>query len=139
MRSTHARGFTLIEVTIAAGILVGIALGTAQLFAVAIHSNMQARRQLAMSLLAAAKIDDLAIAAGARTLRGEGGALDRSIDGFSDTASAAGAVYTRRWTVTTVAARADLVALVVRVTAAGSRDGPGPGAVQIATLCGGGP
>jgi prepilin-type N-terminal cleavage/methylation domain-containing protein len=136
MRSPFARGFTLIEVTIATGMLVVIALGTAQLFAIAIHHNVQARRQLAMSLLAARKADDLAAAAAAGTLRGlAGGALDRSVDGFFDTVTDSGALYLRRWTIAPVPGRADVLAIVVRATGAGSHAAAGPGTVQIATIC----
>jgi prepilin-type N-terminal cleavage/methylation domain-containing protein len=136
MPSTPTRGFTLIEVTIATGILVVVAAGSAQLFALAIHHNMQARRQLAMSLLAARKADDLTIAAAGGALRGStGGALEQSLDGFSDTVTDGGAVYVRRWTVAAVPGRADLVAIAVRVLGAASRAAAGPGSVQIATVC----
>ena len=136
MHRRGARGFTLNEVTIATGLLVVIALGTAQLFALALRQNMEARRQLAMSLLAARKADDLTIAAASGALRGAtGGALDRNVDGFADTVDDAGAVYARRWTVAAVAGRADLLAIVVRVQPSVSRAAAGPDVVQIATVC----
>jgi prepilin-type N-terminal cleavage/methylation domain-containing protein len=136
MHSRGAHGFTLIEVTIATGLLVVIALGTAQLFALALHQNMEARRQLAMSLLAARKADDLTIAAASGALRGAaGGAVDRSVDGFADIVDDGGAVYARRWTVAAVPGRGDLLAIVVRVQPSGSRAAAGPDVVQIATIC----
>jgi prepilin-type N-terminal cleavage/methylation domain-containing protein len=138
MRFTSPRGFTLIEVVIATGIVVTIALGTAQLFAIAIQHNLQARRQLAMSLLAARKADDLAVAVAAGAAPAAGGALDRSIGGFADAVVDSGAAYVRRWTVQPVGGRAGLLAVVVRVTGA-ARAGPGPGSVQIATICGAAP
>lgn len=140
MSPKRTAGFTLIEVTIATAILVVVALGTAQLFAVALQHNVQARRQLSMSLLAARKVDDLTVAAAGGTLRAAtGGALDRSVDGFSDTVDDSGARYTRRWTVAAVPGRGDLLAIVVRVRGAASRAAPGPGTVQIATVCEGFP
>ena len=136
MRRRGTRGFTLIEVTIATGLLVVIALGTAQLFALALHQNAQARRQLAMSLLAARKADDLTIAAASGALRGAtGGALDRSVDGFADTVDNVGARYVRRWTIASVSGRADLLAIVVRVQPSGSLAAAGPDVVQVATIC----
>jgi len=136
MPSRGAHGFTLIEVTIATSLLVVIALGTAQLFVLALHQNMEARRQLAMSLLAARKADDLTIAAASGALRGAtGGALDRSVDGFADIVDDAGARYARRWTVAGVPGRVDLLAIVVRVQPSASRAAGGPDVVQIATVC----
>ena len=136
MRSRAAHGFTLIEVTIATGLLVVIALGTAQLFVLALHQNTEARRELAMSLLAARKADDLTIAAASGALRGAtGGALDRSVDGFSDAVDDSGALYARRWTIAAVPDRPDLMAIVVRVVPAASRATAGPDVVQIATAC----
>jgi prepilin-type N-terminal cleavage/methylation domain-containing protein len=136
MRSRCARGFTLIEVTIAAAILVTIALGTAQLFGIALRHTIEARRQLAMSLLAARKVDDLIVAAASGTLSpSSGGALDRSVAGFADSVSDAGATYVRRWTAAAVDGRADLVAVVVRVTGTEGRAASGPGLVQIGTIC----
>jgi prepilin-type N-terminal cleavage/methylation domain-containing protein len=52
-RQRSARGFTLIEVTIAIGLLVVIAAGSAQMFAVAIRHNVLARQHRVMSLAAA--------------------------------------------------------------------------------------
>lgn len=136
MPQANARGFTLLEVTIATGLLVVIALGTAQLFVIALHQNIAARRQLAMSLLAARKVDDLTIAASAGALQGTtGGALDRSLGGFADTIGDAGAGYARRWTIAAVPGRGDLLAIVVRVLPIDSPVSAGPEVVQIATIC----
>ena len=44
-------GFTLIESLVAMGLVVTVALGSAQLFSVAIARNLHAREQLVMSLV----------------------------------------------------------------------------------------
>ena len=56
----------MIEALIAAGVLATVALGVAQLFAMAVAHNDAARQQLVMGLAAAAKIDELStlVAAG---------------------------------------------------------------------------
>lgn len=132
----RARGFTLIEVLIATGLFVVMALGVAQLFALALQQNTLARQQLVMSLLAAQKIDDLTAAAAAGPLQASPpDALDRTADGFADRVSQSGASYLRRWLVATVPDRPDLAAIVVRVLRDERRSGPGPGRVQIAALC----
>ena len=136
MHPRGPHGFTLIEVTVATSLLVVIALGTAQLFVLALHQNTEARRQLAMSLLAARKVDDLTIAAAGGALRGAaGGELDRSVDGYADTVDDGGAVYARRWTVAAIPGRVDVLAIVVRVQPVSSRATAGPDVVQIATVC----
>jgi len=56
-------GFTLLEVTIATSLLVVIALGSAQLFVLALRHNVSARQQLVMTLAAARKVDELSAAA----------------------------------------------------------------------------
>jgi prepilin-type N-terminal cleavage/methylation domain-containing protein len=128
----NSRGFTLIEVSIATGLLVVIALGTAQMFALAIHQNMAAKDQLLMTIAAARKIDQLtaSAAAGGLTASSPADALDRAYDGFSDDVTEAGAVYVRRWSITF---RSDyggrLAAIAVRV-----RRPAGGSDVQIATL-----
>lgn len=126
------RGFTLIEVTIATGLLVVIALGSAQLFALAVRSTASARQQLVMSLLAARKVDELtaAVAAGGYA-SSPADALDRAVDGFSDIAEEAGGRYVRRWLVTPLPGfDGSLVAVAVRVV--GAMDGRD---VAIVTIC----
>ena len=116
MASPNARGFTLLEVAIATALLVVIALGTAQLFSIAIRQNRLARDQLTMGLLAAAKLDDLSIAAADPARRPlPGGALDRSVSGFSEIVANGGARYVRRWIVAPVPGHPDLLSVGVRV------------------------
>ena len=52
-------GFTLIEVIVAAGLLLAVSVGAAHLFGFTVAQNHVARQQLVMGLLAAAKLDEL--------------------------------------------------------------------------------
>ena len=130
----QARGFTLIEVTIATSLLVVIALGSAQLFVLATRQTVAARQQLVMTLVAARKIDEITAAAAAGPLTASPpGALDNGAEGFADIVEASGMVCVRRWQVSAVTDRAGTIAITVRVTVPGS--GPGFGDVQIVTIC----
>jgi prepilin-type N-terminal cleavage/methylation domain-containing protein len=114
---SRQRGFTLIEVLVATGILVTVAAGSAQLFAMAISQDVAARQQLAMSTAARDKLEALAGAVGAGAAPTETlGALDRPIAGFSDRVVASGAAVERRWIVAPLHAYSPTaVAIVVRV------------------------
>ena len=125
-------GFTLIESLVAMGLVVTVALGSAQLFSVAIARNLHAREQLVMSLLAAAKVNDLAAAAADGTIAlSPPESLERTSDGCADTpVDEGGRPYVRRWRVSRVAGFGDeAVAIAVRVTPAA-----GAGEVRIATI-----
>jgi Tfp pilus assembly protein PilV len=117
MPRTRAGGFTLVEVLVATGILVTIATGTAQLFAIAIRHDVAARQQLAMSLAAAVKLDEIAAQVSADAVPAtSAGAVDHAIDGFSDTVVASGASFERRWVVAPLPEySATAVVVVVRV------------------------
>jgi len=130
------RGFTLLEVTIATGLLVTIALGSAQMFALAIRHNVSAKQQLLMSVVAARKIDELSAAAAAGALQpSPPDALERSAEGFADVADEAGATYTRRWLVSPLPGYGG-AALVIAVRVSRPPAGEGPGRdVQITTIC----
>lgn len=121
MRRTQ-NGFTLIESLVAMGLLVVIALGSAQLFTMAIARNLSAREQLAMSLLASTKVDDLAALAAAGTIvLSPQDSLERSAGGWVDAPVDGGRVYVRRWRVSAVPGYDDdAVALAVSVTTVGS-------------------
>ena len=124
-------GFTLIEALVAMGLVAGIALGTAQLFTVAIARNLAAREQMAMSLLAAAKVNDLAAAAADGTITlSPSDSLERSADGYAGTEIDNGRAYLLRWSVARVPGFADdAVAIGVRVTPV-----DGAGELRIATI-----
>jgi prepilin-type N-terminal cleavage/methylation domain-containing protein len=121
-----SRGFTLVEVTVATGLLVVIALGTAQLFALALKQNVSAREQLMMTTVAARAIDQLTASAAAGTIvASPPDALDRDCAGFADMAGQGGGVYARRWVVSFPpehgGATAAIVVRVFRPESPGSR------------------
>ncbi len=83
---------------VAAGLLVVIALGSAQLFGVTLQRNIAARDQVMMTTLAARALDQLAAAAGAGGLTASpADSLDRDYVGFGDMAGQGGVIYARRW------------------------------------------
>jgi hypothetical protein len=115
----HARiqGFSLIEVMAATGLFVTIALGCAQMFALAIDHTMSSRHQLLMTVVAERKIDELSAAAarGVMTIAPPG-TLDRDVDGFVDRPADAGGVYRRRWRVIPAPGyESEALVIVVRV------------------------
>jgi type II secretory pathway pseudopilin PulG len=85
-------GFTLIEAIVAAGLLIAVAVGAAQLFGFTIAGNYVARQQLVMGLLAAAKLDELssALASGITVYPAQETVID------------SGHPYDRRWEIATV-------------------------------------
>jgi type II secretory pathway pseudopilin PulG len=124
-------GFTLVESLVAIGLVVSIALGSAQLFTIAIARNLSAREQLAMSLLASTKVNDLAAGAADGTIvLSPSDSLDRAAIGCSDTLLDNGRAYVRRWRISRVSGfEDDVVAIVVRVMPAA-----GPGDVRVAAI-----
>ena len=112
-----SRGFTLIEVLIATGLLVTVAAGAAQLFAIAIRSGVASRQQLAMTLVASRKIDDLSerVAQNDFVIAPDG-ALDRATEGFADVAVEGGASFQRRWMIApAIGYPSTVVVIAVRV------------------------
>jgi prepilin-type N-terminal cleavage/methylation domain-containing protein len=132
--SSRAGGFTLIEVTIATSLLVVIALGSAQLFVLAIRHNVTARQQLVMTLAAGRKADELCAAAATGPIPlSPPDSLERATEGFADVSVDGGVVCARRWLVSTPPGYpAGALGIVVRVSVAGA--GPA-GHVQIVTIC----
>jgi type II secretory pathway pseudopilin PulG len=124
-------GFTLVESLVAIGLVVSIALGSAQLFTISIARNLSAREQLAMSLLASTKVNDLAAGAADGTIAlSPSDSLDRAAVGCSDTLLDNGRAYVRRWRISRVSGfEDDVVAIVVRVMPAA-----GPGDVRVAAI-----
>lgn len=119
-------GFTLIEVTVATGILVVVALGTAQLLGLALRQNMAARDRVLMTLLAARALDQLTASAASGTIaESPPDCLNRDCSGFADMAGEGGIVYARRWIVffptEHAGATAAIVVRVFRPEARGSR------------------
>lgn len=85
-------GFTLIEVIVAAGLLIAVAVGSAHLFGFTIARNQVARQQLVMGLLAAAKADELSAAIA-------GGVI---VSPAQETILESGRPYSRRWQIAAV-------------------------------------
>ena len=124
-------GFTLFESLIAMGLVVTIAIGSAQLFAIAIARNLSSREQLALSLLASAKVNDLAAAAAAGTIDiSPSDSIERLSECCADTTVDNGRLYVRRWRLARVPGFGDeVVSIAVRVTPAS-----GGGDARIATI-----
>jgi type II secretory pathway pseudopilin PulG len=119
-------GFTLVEVSVATGILIVVALGTAQLFGLALRQNIAARDQTLMTLLATRAIDELAAAAASGTIAASPpDCLERDCEGFADMAGEGGVLYARRWIVSFppehAGATAAIVVRILRPDSPGSR------------------
>jgi type II secretory pathway pseudopilin PulG len=131
--SSRAGGFTLLEVTIATSLLVVVALGSAQLFVLAIRHNVTARQQLMMALAAGRKADEVCAAAAAGPVTiSPPDALDRDTAEFADVSVEGGVTCLRRWLVSAPPVYSGAVlAIVVRVSVPGA----GTVSVQIVTAC----
>jgi type II secretory pathway pseudopilin PulG len=118
----NARGFTLIEVLIAGGLLTAILVGVAHLFATASAANGRARAITMATIAASEKIewlqalpfDDPALAPSPP------GTLAGDVDGFWDEPQPG---YRRRWSVEPLPSHAD-TAVVVRVVVSPVAGGP---------------
>ena len=122
MLQPRTHGFTLVEVLVATAILVTIAAGSAQLFAIAIRHGAASRQQLAMSVAASRKIDELAEIVARGSVPAAMGALDNAVEGFSDVTVECGATLQRRWVIAPLDAySATAVVIVVRVVPLASR------------------
>lgn len=128
-RPAQQHGFSLIELLIAVGLLTVALASLAQLFALSVAGNVDARFRTSASLLASQKMEELrglafgfdaegapltdvttdtadALPAGGGTGLTPGGSLADSIAGYVDyidsvgrRTDAAGATYTRRWSI----------------------------------------
>jgi type II secretory pathway pseudopilin PulG len=90
--TSDSSGFTLIEVVVAAGLLIAVAVGAAHLFGFTIAQNHVARQQLVMGLLAASKLDELSSAIA-------GGVL---VNSAQETIVESSRPYDRRWLIAPV-------------------------------------
>jgi prepilin-type N-terminal cleavage/methylation domain-containing protein len=121
-RTQHARGFTLIEVIIAAGLLVALSAGATMVLTLTMNTIARSRQRTVALLLAHAKLEailSLPGSAGA-SARSPPDALFVSRPGFVDSIDAQGApgaIYMRRWAIgRTGTDAADLAIVQVMVT-----------------------
>jgi hypothetical protein len=144
------QGFSLVEVMIAAGLVVCLAAGSARLFAVTTRATAAAGTRTATALLAAQKIAEIqsSLASSNGVEPAAGGSLDTSASPFVDYTDASGspvtgggtppraAVFVRRWSVQPLPSNpARLLVLQVVVFRVGTRTGRGPVRGAIADDC----
>ena len=125
-------GFTLIESLVATGLLVTIALGSAQILTMSVTRTRAARDQLSMSLLASTMVDELAAQAADGSIEmSPPDTLERDVDGWCDRTLEGGRTFVRRWQVRRVEGFTDesAVGIVVRVLPES-----GPGDTRIVTI-----
>jgi len=133
MLRSPSRGFTLVDVLVAMGLLVTVAAGSAQLFAIAIRQGVASRQQLAMSIASSRKIDELAERVAHDAVPASAaGALDRALDGYSDVTVEGGVLLQRRWLIAPVGVgTATAVVIVVRIVPVAVRAAP---ELEVATI-----
>jgi len=133
MLRSPSRGFTIVEVLVAMGLLVTVAAGSAQLFAIAIRQGVASRQQLAMSIASSRKIDELAERVAHDAVPASAaGALDRALDGYSDVTVEGGVSLQRRWLIAPVGVgTATTVVIVVRIVPVAVRAAP---ELEVATI-----
>ena len=124
----NERGVSLIEVLVATAILVVALISLAQLFGIAIRSNIAARSTTHSTVLAQQQLEvlrsrpDLAASPSAALTENMAGFVDhidqfgRTLDGGADTPS--GAVHTRRWAIEPLRDNPDVLVIQVRVVPA---------------------
>lgn len=131
------RGFTLIEVLVALGVLTALCLGVGGLFVIAARANEHAGRQTAATLLATQKMEQLR---GDRDLEpSPPGALRENVPGYVEYLDVSGrpvderatGVYVRRWSIDPLPGSPTgamvLQVLVTTVTNDGSWSSSAPG------------
>jgi hypothetical protein len=122
-----------VEVLVATGLLVTVAAGSAQLFAIAIRQGVASRQQLAMSIASSRKIDELAARVAQDAVPASAaGALDRAIEGYSDVTVEGGVSLQRRWLIAPLGVgSATTVVIVVRIVPSAVRAAPD---LEVATI-----
>jgi type II secretory pathway pseudopilin PulG len=148
--STGERGFSLVEVLVATGMLVTVLVGVARLVSMAARANLAARHATVSSIVASAKLEELRSAPWAELGVTPPGTLDGNQTGYYELLDATGralpgafpesqAVYVRRWAVARLPS-APSDALVISVLGAPWTPGLGvagrrpAGAALVATL-----
>src|SRR4051812_42476103 len=102
-RLDPATGFSLLEVLVATSLVaVGVA-ALAQLVAVAVYANHQAKQSTFAAILAQQKMEALFPEAASGVLsQSPAGTLGRNVDGYHDRVDAGGRTYLRRWSIDAV-------------------------------------
>lgn len=125
-------GTSLIEAVIAIGLLTGAVLLLASLASLAVRADARARERTLAAFLAAQKLESLAVAPQSLPLSPAGTLLEDA-PGFADMVDATGrtadqaggAVFVRRWSVTTLDGDASLLILSVDVAPCRRRSAQG--------------
>ncbi len=113
------RGFALLEVIVAAALLVVLAAGVSRIVAAATREGHASRLRAVATVVAADKIEELRALPFAEVIGG-GDYLDASGASIGSGAAPRAAVYSRQWTVQPLDGDPEIVALRVDVVA---RDG----------------
>ena len=125
------RGFSLLEALIATSILAVSLVSLADLFGLAIRSNVAARRTTTATVLAQQKLEELRALAWTALTQSPANALQENTPGFVDHIDQFGenrgggadppsdAVYTRRWSIEPLPATPDTLVVQVRVMRTG--------------------
>ena len=99
MRLQSARGFTLIEVIVALGIVMAIATASAQLVSMTVRANAVAQTLTAAVILAQQKLEELLPEAGLSLNPSPPDALARDRAGCFDVVTWRGRELRRRWSI----------------------------------------
>jgi prepilin-type N-terminal cleavage/methylation domain-containing protein len=115
------RGFALLEVLIAAALLVTLAAGMSRILASGVREVHSSRLRAVATIVAAGKLEELRSTPAGEGAGGGAEYLDTAGETIGTGAPVpASAVYIRRWTVDPLAADSDVFALQVEVA---TRDG----------------
>lgn len=109
------RGFVLVEVLVAAALLVTLAAGLSRIVGAGVREVYSSRARTVATIAAADKLEELRSLPAADIADGVDN-LDSSGSPLGVGGSPASAVYTRRWTVQALAEDSDVLALQVVVT-----------------------
>jgi prepilin-type N-terminal cleavage/methylation domain-containing protein len=116
----HDRGFALLEVLIAAALLVTLAAGVSRIVGDGVREVHSSRARAAATILAAGKLEELRSLAAGDVASGVDYADESGASLGAGTPRPASAVYTRRWTAQPLGSDSDVVVLQVDVS---TRDG----------------
>jgi prepilin-type N-terminal cleavage/methylation domain-containing protein len=115
-----SKGFSLVEVVIAAALLATSLVALAELFAVAVQNNAAAKNATFAAALAAQKMEELRGDAVSAPSSASANALRVPTDGYMDVVDQNGSTYIRRWSIEPVPGSSAVV-LQVLVTRRGDR------------------